>query len=303
MRHQDRIKAFTLVELSVVLMIISIVSGTLLSIGTKRSMNVRIEESEAKLKYIEDAVASYLMVHRSIPCPADATANQYIDAHFGVASFIPGNPHECIGTPPIGTGDGSIAFGSVPTKTLNISDDYAFDAWGRRITYAMVQRCNANDINTHPNFNAAVNFTLNCGTGAPSNGFIINNASSNASSDKAVLVLLSHGRFGRGAWNNNGSGRIHSGSDNAEIENSNDNHVFVQKHRDQNYEHIVRYKTRDALIIQAGGILSNSIEGNICSNARDVINVGANNICSASSHIDCESYLTKLAEQVVKICF
>src|SRR5690242_8346084 len=75
------------------------------------------------------------------PCPADG---QYAinNANFGVEAATPGT---CTGSTPAApfgpdAGTSYVVGGTIPTKTLNISDDYAFDGWGRRMTYVVDTR-------------------------------------------------------------------------------------------------------------------------------------------------------------------
>jgi prepilin-type N-terminal cleavage/methylation domain-containing protein len=125
--------------------------------------------------------------------------------------------------------------GMVPTKTLGLSDDYAFDGWGRRIMYAVDMR-----------FTAASAFTTIPATDSTPR-MTVNDSSGNAKTTTAAYVLLSMGPNGHGALPR-GSGtanlniaasRINVGSVNTDEQNNCDcsssaaatglDGVFVQK--------------------------------------------------------------------------
>lgn len=120
--------------------------------------------------------------------------------------------------------------GMVPTKTLGLPDDYAFDGWGRRMMYAVDVGLNrVNGFTTIPASDTSTRMT-------------VKDASGNAKTTKAAYVLISYGPNGHGAIPRfGGYTRISSGSVNADELtncgcNSNGNQVgggitgtFVQK--------------------------------------------------------------------------
>lgn len=88
-----------------------------------------------------------------------------------------------------GTGNRRIRIGAVPTRLLNLPDTAGIDAYGHRIVYAVVEQMASPGA-------AAVN-----NPGAIS---IEDRSGNNASRNRAVAVLFSHGGDEAGAWDING---------------------------------------------------------------------------------------------------
>lgn len=218
----SRYSGFTLLELSIVLVILAVVIGGGLAIFTSSLQKSQQLETEAKLAVIQKMLFNYRVAFNRLPCPADVFL-PITDNNFGVEAANPGSctggvpaasftytPYlsfacdtvsgsptvttsydisgvgltgaELIeqlidnGTFPAGStvggmscapgvcwfnmssnatathtgamctffgipaddggGSSSAVEGMVPTATLNLPDDYAFDGWGRRIMYA-----------------------------------------------------------------------------------------------------------------------------------------------------------------------
>lgn len=131
---RSRVKGFTLLEMSVVLVIIGVVIGmgtaTYLASVEKKAEDITRERIYA----VQKALYVYAKGLYRLPCPASLT--QAVDtANFGVEAATPGT---CTGgTPAANFSTSLVVQGGVPTKTLSLSDDYAFDGWGRRITYTV----------------------------------------------------------------------------------------------------------------------------------------------------------------------
>lgn len=127
-----RNRGFTLVELSVVLVILTLLAGSLLGLSTS-IMNVqRGETTRSKLKAIDAALVSFVAINRRLPCPADGTSSTGAEV-FGTQN----NP--CVDQ----------ARGVVPWSVLGLSASDIEDGWGTRITYrldAYLARTNAMDM-------------------------------------------------------------------------------------------------------------------------------------------------------------
>jgi prepilin-type N-terminal cleavage/methylation domain-containing protein len=143
MAHRS-LRGFTLLEMSIVLLIIATVAVGSMSIFTAAMQERRVDDTNAKMKTLQTALLNYRLAFNRIPCPADITAA--IDtAAFGVEVGTPGDGN-CTGAnwgnyPPLGNNVG----GMVPTKALRLPDDAAIDGWGRRIVYYVDPRFTANN--------------------------------------------------------------------------------------------------------------------------------------------------------------
>ena len=115
-----RSRGFTLVEISVVLVIIALVASSLLGISTGMMNVQRGETTRAKIKAVDAALVSFVAINRRLPCPADGSVSTGIEV-FGTQA----NP--CTNQ----------ANGVVPWAALGLSASDIEDGWGTRITYRM----------------------------------------------------------------------------------------------------------------------------------------------------------------------
>lgn len=189
MKQTKAQSGFTLAEMAIVV----VISGILLTIGAKGfsallTSNQR-EATRQKHALLGNALTTYLAANRRLPCP---------DTGFtGVETrATPNNAAtRCVLT------SGRV-IGRVPYLTLGISRDLAMDAMGNFITYE-VQESNTvptRDWTRSARFSTANVGTLNVRTrpeAAPS-------TTTNLTT-QAVVVLVSHGGNGSGAFNLNGT--------------------------------------------------------------------------------------------------
>lgn len=180
---------FTLAEIAIVV----VISGILMTMGVKAFSayltNTQREATRQRHATLGTALVSYLAANRRLPCP---------DIGFtGTESrSTPGNAaSRCTLT------NGRV-FGRVPFVTLGVPRELAMDAMGNYITYEVQES------NTVPrrDWTRTANFsTVNTGT------FIVRtrpDASPGVPinlTTQAVVVLVSHGGNGAGAFNLNGT--------------------------------------------------------------------------------------------------
>jgi prepilin-type N-terminal cleavage/methylation domain-containing protein len=254
-------KGFTLLELSVVLLIISVVMGGIMALFNQSIDKQQLQETQTKMTAIQKALLDYRLAFNRIPCPADvtqnmdATSNNYFGAeaansgtcisgtpaaNFSIAAStftgtttnasavvtsVSSTAGLSVGTLVSGTGiaagsaiasidsatqitldtaatatnagitisRNTVVGGMVPTKALQLPDDYAIDGWGRRIMYMV-------DVN----LTAASGFTNVPVTDSATNRITVNDVAGNAKTTSAVYLLLSHGKNGHGAYTRGG---------------------------------------------------------------------------------------------------
>jgi type II secretory pathway pseudopilin PulG len=222
---------FSLFELGIVLLIISIAFTQAIKILPAAVNKRQAEETQFKLKAIQDALQTYRLTYGRIPCPGDLTLLT-TDANFAVEAA---NPASCTGGTPVSnrTGGGATfsSQGIAPVRTLRLPDDYAFDGWGRRIVYTVQTAMTGN--------NAFSVYTV----AVPATGSLtIKDVNANTIiSGKAMYTLLSAGPNGHGAYPRaGGSTTINSGSINANelincacvsatgVPNANSSAIFIQ---------------------------------------------------------------------------
>lgn len=139
-RSKRRIDGFSLVEIAVVLVIISVLA-TMVAIPLATQMEQRRgDETRKQIELAKEAILGFAMANGRMPCPASATSN-------GVSSFCTLGTGACTATttPPV-HGRCSDSNGLLPAVTLGIApvdaQGYAIDAWQdgstlHRIRYAV----------------------------------------------------------------------------------------------------------------------------------------------------------------------
>lgn len=117
-------RGFTLLELTVVLFIISIITGAIVIPLASRIESKRIEDTASLLALAQSKLLAYASKFGYLPCPASATSNGQEPA---------GTVHA--------TGVCPAWHGFLPAATLGWTpvdrQGYALDAWGNRIRYAV----------------------------------------------------------------------------------------------------------------------------------------------------------------------
>jgi type II secretory pathway pseudopilin PulG len=334
--------AYSLLELTIVITVTSFVITSLLSVSENKEDNDKIKETLEKMQFIEKSIAYYLAEYGAIPCPADASlASDH--ASFGIATRNNSDITKCNGTTSAGYYSAifpAFTLGSLPTNTLQIPDDYAYDAWGRRFTYSMIENCNASNIEylagynymsaSNPNYNSfsVNNFSSNsCGKSfADKSALQIQNSfSGGITVNNAVYVLISHGRNGHGAYaHNGGTNKIIS---NAVVETSEENNgllsklgvvktasgIYVQKPLEYNnnyFDDLVHYRTKDQIIKEAGVFSTNNqYSSSICNMAKNIAtSIDTFKYCPPTTNppttnINCIVDLSILAWQINSLCF
>ena len=130
-------RGFTLLEMSIVLIIMAVMLGGGISTFLAYVKKEGYQNTEQRLQRIEEMLVKYRRVYNRLPCPADIT--RAVDtSEYGREAL---NKGSCTGgVIAANLSSGNMVSGMVPTKTLGLPDDYAFDSWGRRIRYAVDKR-------------------------------------------------------------------------------------------------------------------------------------------------------------------
>jgi hypothetical protein len=237
--------------MSIVLVIVgTVVTGVIMYLSLTLKQRAG-EETKYKLQVLQQTLLDYRLAFNRIPCPADLTLAT-TDQNFGAEAA---NRGDCTGgSPAANFAGGNDVEGMVPTKTLGLPDDFAFDGWGHRIDYAVDVDFTADDaFSTIAASDATARMTVK---------------DSSAGTDKttaAAYVLISFGPDGHGAFPRGASATpISSGSTNTDEQNNCDcdnsagvtglDGVFVQKEPTRNpsdlsdvFDDMVLYATRSDL--------------------------------------------------------
>lgn len=216
----DSNKGFTILELSIVLFIIAIVTGISVSSGISVVASMRLVATKNKMQAVENALMQYRVANNRLPCPGDLTlspitgttgsyiattagADYGLEAGADASSAIGIGTGVCTGThmtPAANfTGAGATntsatgAEGALPAITLGLPPDFMLDGWGNKFRYAV-------DISmTAKGAFAASN--VGCTGGA----ITVNDSNGVARSTASIYALISHGANGHGAYSKNGT--------------------------------------------------------------------------------------------------
>ncbi len=173
-------RGFTLIEMAIVLVIVTILIGGLAMPLSAQIQARRIAETRADMNAIREVIIGYAMRQPAgkpyLPCPDDGTgANEGDEGNRDAG--------RCLHTR-----------GKLPWRTLGVGNA---DAWGNRYTYA-VTRDFTNDWSMIPNPGFAIN--------APGDLEVHKTKSciDGGVAHQAAVVIVSHGPNSRGAQNMNG---------------------------------------------------------------------------------------------------
>ncbi|MEQ1790238.1 MAG: prepilin-type N-terminal cleavage/methylation domain-containing protein [Rickettsiales bacterium] len=206
---------FSLIELSAVLLILGLMIGGIMAVLTQDARRSKQTELALKIDAIEQAIGAFVKKNNRLPCPADGTYS-VSSANFGVSGGTAGDGTCTTGatydgngirtsdaTPPTANFSiTNIAGGVIPIRSLGLSDEYAFDPWGGRFTYAADKRLTATDsFFTYSSINTTGGITVNDNDG-------------NTRLSNAIAVVISHGQNGHGTFQLSGA-RKNAGSTNA----------------------------------------------------------------------------------------
>lgn len=191
---------FSLVEMSIVMVIMSIiVTGGLLATATFMQRQA-YNDSQERLNEIFDAVRNYYGRVGRIPCPARPNI-ELGAAGFGIEGVTPvgsGGTGLCHDDPdgapasvvristPTATDPhpDAIRIGAVPTRTLGLSDEHIADGFGNRFIYAMTEA-----LSSTSQFSEKTNLTATAVDVYPATVQLLDRAGSAIMDDIAFIVV------------------------------------------------------------------------------------------------------------------
>lgn len=193
----SRSAGFTLVELSVVIVIISIVAVSGLEVAASYMGRTAYQTTAAKLAVIDRAVAEYKRVKGYLPCPALPTMGPgngcYGKGYSGSGACL---PTACDADQ---MASNTVYFGDVPARDLGLSLEYVTDSYGSKFRYVVSKdlAMNATTYNVSGDALAIRSGKLgtNCG----------NTGDRCQSRGTAAYAVLSFGADRRGAYGPNGT--------------------------------------------------------------------------------------------------
>jgi len=222
-----RPQGFTLVEMSVVLVIAGLVLAAVMTAGTAQIAQTRIITTKSKEEAVRTALITFIARNNRLPCPAVPTLEPDDDG-YGVAADSPG----CTNVPSYGAGADIVYTGVLPWSSLGLSSESASDGYYNRFTY-MVSGT-ATETNSITVSGLAGNITIHTDTpalpGSPAAGNQSNECANGLTVNPcaAAAAIISHGANGNGAYTTEGK-RIDLPGGNAESENTDGDTALVIK--------------------------------------------------------------------------
>jgi prepilin-type N-terminal cleavage/methylation domain-containing protein len=205
---------FTLIEMSIVLAIVAMITVGAISMGSSMIGSAQLASTRGKLDAIETALSAYRLVNNRLPCPGDATLTDIPanSATYGYEASVAGgcnagtinaNTFATLPSPLANTllaGGSTIAEGAVPVRTLGLPDEYQFDGWGRKFAYAVWTPITAKGTSTI----IKAGF-LTYGISPSCGGITVESAAHSNRSQTAIYALVSYGPDGHGGYTKSGS--------------------------------------------------------------------------------------------------
>jgi type II secretory pathway pseudopilin PulG len=231
--------AYSLIELSVVIIIMSIMVSSGLSLVTSSSNNSRIQLTKERMNVIYKALGAYLINHKSLPCPAPINAIKSSDSTYGDATGVDG---DCT-TAGVATRGAGLVYGMIPTQDLNLDSSFAEDGFGSKFTYVVAQAFTDPDV--------ATGFATSAETDIITIKDKVSPSAEQITTPDAIFVLMSHGVNRFGAYSNNAD-IANSGSTDAEeqINHGATNNFFATSNTSDIFDDILIFKTRDELVAE-----------------------------------------------------
>ena len=145
-------KAFTILEMSIVVICISIFLGITVKITYFVDISKELS-TKLKLKKINLALENYVRIHGYLPCPSNIKL-KVTDPNFGLE--LSTDDSECKTTNGLFEYK-NIYVGGIPINALGLNHNDAVDSWGNKIVYSVSSNIVKNYIDT--NTNLCVTFT------------------------------------------------------------------------------------------------------------------------------------------------
>lgn len=248
--NQERSRGFSLIELSIVILIISILISGALTVSVKKINNIKEDLTRDHIDKIYKALGHYVSVNGKLPCPASIIEVKTNSTSYGA---VVGADGDCKGSGVYAsTTSTELVYGMVPVQILGLGSDVAQDGFGSKIAYIVDRRFT--DV---AQFGlAASNSGLMTVQELTSNDLIQTNA------DDIILSLISHGANEAGAFNSNSSTQNSRSSDIDELNNdlgtittpNYDDTLIYSSARSEVFDDIVFSKSRNSLVSDFGDL-------------------------------------------------
>ncbi len=206
--HARRIKinqAFSLIELSIVLVIISILITGALSASISSVNNAKYGTTRKLMDALYTAIGNYVKINKKLPCPASLKLAKS-STDYGQATGTDGDCSEATGgVNDIGTTD--LVYGMVPVNDLGLLGENGEDAFGTKFSYVVNKNLTKDD---------TFDDLFIDGTPDPNGSITVND---NGRLIQFDLLIISHGANKAGGFDANSTSASARSSDLSEQSN------------------------------------------------------------------------------------
>ena len=243
-------KAYSLVELSVVITIMSILMMGVASIVNNSMKKAQKNETQEKMQVIYNAMGKFLLREKRLPCPAPLNL---AENSVGYGNATTGNCNTTDGGIFTSTSGNNFFVGAVPTTTLGLSSDMAKDEFGNKITYIVSRNAT---METTLEQSPAIFPASDTGFGATTytnQMLTVFEYSTRSITTNAILTLISHGNNKNCAYPANGTSANSSCPINDEATNSSAKYMaitntdIVYSSINPSFDDIVLFKTKNQI--------------------------------------------------------
>ena len=253
-------KAFSLIELSIIIAILSITIIGFVSISTGRITNQKSSSNNDNISAIYQALQKYLVLNKKFPCPASLK-----DIKSSSSTYAQGlTTSNCVGTGVYqSTSSTNLVYGMAPTQTLGLDNSFAEDAYGNKIIYVIDSRLTST---TSSSFENSILESTEGGSATYTHITVTGYTSD------AIFILMSRGVNSSGAFAANSANAPSASSDSNELSNdassitentyptastSTFDSTFVKSASSTTFDDVVFYKTRDDMFNEASAFGGN----------------------------------------------
>lgn len=223
---------FTLVELTMVLVIVALLStGLMFGVSAQRTV-AESAEAQRQLENIRETLLGYAMSNGRLPCPAKPDTSSELGGNEELACTTPGCPLPSgapLGIPPDKVC--ALEFGVLPWKTLGIAE---IDPWGNRFTYFVGNEFSKPFVWEEVKNGIRARFAME--TKGRAN---IEDGANHVSAGEIPAVIVSHGSRAAGAYQPTGNQL--PGVTGDELENANATLTFISRTPSDTFDDFVTW--------------------------------------------------------------
>jgi type II secretory pathway pseudopilin PulG len=258
---------YTLVELSISTTIIAMIAVGGLTIMSKKDEADKVKITEARLARIESALQGFIRTNRYIPCPATPSLLES-NTLFGTSVSYNTTTKICNGA------SLANATGAVPVRTLNLSDEYAYDGWNRKFAFRTATSSGAAADFDTITFHGNISITDRKGIQKTN----INELPPN--NNGAIYVIISYGSNGKNvAYRKNDTTTPPSQA--TGVESKNTDHTvnsYIQAPKSDTFDDIVVYGMKKGVILPKNITSPIKFDALSCENAHAIVAAGRSDL-------------------------